>query len=165
MRYRSPSSIKTPPVSSPHSHTTSHRHASPSQEPFWPEGLGINRGMHNGCDACWVAHKWACARGGEGGETGVLEERQHLHDAFTRQMHGRNRTMLRGYTAANTRVASSQAHRHYSPDPASRYNGFSDRLFWRWAEAARMGAAPGPPRSDVGGVGPMGGAAPGCTRV
>ena len=23
------------------------------QEPFWPEGLGVNRGMHNALDACW----------------------------------------------------------------------------------------------------------------
>ena len=25
------------------------------QEPFWPEGLGVNRGMHNALDACWAA--------------------------------------------------------------------------------------------------------------
>ena len=26
------------------------------QEPFWPEGLGINRGMHNAFDACFCAN-------------------------------------------------------------------------------------------------------------
>ena len=35
------------------------------QEPFWPEGLGINRGMHNALDACWAANKWGEARGKE----------------------------------------------------------------------------------------------------
>ena len=24
------------------------------QEPFWPEGLGVNRGCHNALDAAWV---------------------------------------------------------------------------------------------------------------
>ena len=32
------------------------------QEPFWPEGLGVNRGMHNSLDAVWVGSHWAGAQ-------------------------------------------------------------------------------------------------------
>ncbi|KAI3632268.1 hypothetical protein MIR68_009374 [Amoeboaphelidium protococcarum] len=28
------------------------------QNPFWPQGLGINRGFHNALDAVWVSHLW-----------------------------------------------------------------------------------------------------------
>ena len=28
------------------------------QEPFWPQGLGINRGILNAQDACWAAHQF-----------------------------------------------------------------------------------------------------------
>ncbi|KAI8908592.1 hypothetical protein EDD86DRAFT_247747 [Gorgonomyces haynaldii] len=26
------------------------------QNPYWPQGLGVNRGIHNSLDACWAAH-------------------------------------------------------------------------------------------------------------
>ena len=74
------------------------------QEPFWPEGLGVNRGCHNALDACWAANKWAAARGDAAAEALLVEERQYLYQEFTLQMHGKNRAMLRGYRADNTRI-------------------------------------------------------------
>ena len=70
-----------------------------------------------------------------------MEERQYLYQEFTLQMHGKNRKMLKGYRADNTRVQSSDACKHYSADPASRYNGFKDRQFAAWSATARGGVA------------------------
>ena len=40
-----------------------------------PEGLGINRGMHNALDACWAAGRWGEARaGGDAAEASVPDE-------------------------------------------------------------------------------------------
>ena len=50
------------------------------QEPFWPEGLGTNRGVHNARDAAWVANKWG-ALGQVPEEWDVLlKERNHLYN-------------------------------------------------------------------------------------
>ena len=61
------------------------------QEPFWPEGLGVNRGMHNALDSSWIAHKWMMAQGTATLEEELLAERQYLYQEFTLQMHGARR--------------------------------------------------------------------------
>ena len=103
------------------------------QEPFWPEGLGVNRGMHNAADAAWCANKWAVAQRDPKLHDELIAERQALYQQFTLQMHGKNRQMLRGYRADNTRVDGSQAHKAYSADPASRYRGYKDKVLGTWA--------------------------------
>ena len=103
------------------------------QEPFWPEGLGVNRGMHNAADAAWCANKWAVAQKDPKLHDELIAERQALYQQFTLQMHGKNRQMLRGYRADNTRVDGSQAHKAYSADPASRYRGYKDKVLGTWA--------------------------------
>ena len=40
------------------------------QNPFWPQGFGINRGFHNSCDAVWAAHVHAAG--------GNAEEERHF---------------------------------------------------------------------------------------
>jgi len=92
------------------------------QEPFWPEGLGVNRGSHNALDACWVAHKWGEVAGDEAGERALVEERQALYEKKTLQMHGKNRAMLCGYRSDNSKSTAPAPAHEYSPDPASRYN-------------------------------------------
>ena len=96
---------------------------------------------HNALDACWAANKWAAARADAREAAALVEERQYLYQEFTLQMHGKNRKMLKGYRADNTRVQSSDACKHYSADPASRYNGFKDRQFAAWSATARGGVA------------------------
>ena len=92
------------------------------QEPFWPEGLGVNRGMHNGLDACWAAHRWGDACGDAARQAEVVDERQWLYERQTLQMHGKHRAMLQGYNADNSKGTSPRPAYTYSPDPASRYN-------------------------------------------
>ena len=93
------------------------------QEPFWPEGLGINRGMHNALDACWAAGRWGEARaGGDASIAELVRQRQSLYEGKTLQMHGKVRSMLRGYRADNSKSDSPKPAHGYSPDPASRYN-------------------------------------------
>ena len=67
------------------------------QEPFWPEGLGVNRGCHNALDAAWVANKWGPCSTSEEAQRQLLQERQYLYQEFSLQMHGKNRKMLKGY--------------------------------------------------------------------
>ena len=120
------------------------------QEPFWPEGLGINRGMHNALDAVWAASQWAEARATEEGAAELVRRRQMLYTAKTLQMHGKNRQMLLGcarrallpqrallprrsdgwasalfhtrYSASNQRTDAPKPAKAYSPDPATRYH-------------------------------------------
>ena len=115
------------------------------QEPFWPEGLGVNRGCHNALDACWVANKWGSAAASESSQRQLLQERQYVYQEFSLQMHGKNRKMLKGYRSDNTKVSGSSAHKEYSSDPASRYNNYHDRAQIEWARAARLGAIKGHP--------------------
>ena len=93
------------------------------QEPFWPEGLGINRGMHNCLDACWAANRWGVSR--EGGASSMAElvgQREALYNGKTLQMHGKNRAMLLGYKNDNSKGTSPKPAHEYTPDPAHRYN-------------------------------------------
>ena len=93
------------------------------QEPFWPEGLGINRGMHNALDACWAANKWVEARERGSMKIGALvHQREALYTKKTLQMHGKNRQMLLGYNRDNSKGTSPKPAKEYTPDPATRYN-------------------------------------------
>ena len=93
------------------------------QEPFWPEGLGINRGMHNALDACWAANKWGEARERGSMKIGALvHQREALYTKKTLQMHGKNRQMLLGYNRDNSKGTSPKPAKEYTPDPATRYN-------------------------------------------
>lgn len=114
------------------------------QEPFWPEGLGVNRGLHNALDGAWVATKWAAARGSDELERLVLSEREALYK-LTKQMSGRLRNMLKGYNrATGAPMSGSNAHTQYSADPKSRYHDadFDDSLSVEWAHNARAAAPP-----------------------
>ena len=99
-------------------------HSRTSQEPFWPEGLGINRGMHNALDAVWVGSQWSHARHAPCGPAAkrLLSLRQRLYESKTLQMHGKNRSMLLGYRADNSKGNSPKPAYDYTPNPASRYN-------------------------------------------
>ena len=57
-----------------------------------------------------------------------------LYRSYTMQMHGKNRSMLRGYRSDNTKIASVAPHMTYA-DPATRYNGYRDVVFGEWADA------------------------------
>jgi hypothetical protein len=86
------------------------------QEPFWPEGLGVNRGMHNALDACWTANKWGLARSrGAGAIAELVQQRQALYESKTLQMHGKNRNMLKGYKSNNSKGTSPKPAHHYTP--------------------------------------------------
>ena len=101
------------------------------QEPFWPEGLGINRGMHNALDACWAANKWGEARGkGSMKIATLVQQREALYNGKTLQMHGKNRQMLLGYNRDNSKGTSPKPAKEYTPDPATRYHAplFSARV-------------------------------------
>ena len=89
---------------------------------YRPEGLGINRGMHNALDAVWAAHRWCGARGDATLQREVAEERQWLYEKQTLQMHGKNRGMLLGYNRDNSRGSAPLPAKAYTPAPASRYN-------------------------------------------
>ena len=92
------------------------------QEPFWPEGLGINRGMHNALDACWIADQWGAAqRDGELARR-LVQYRQSLYEGKTLQMHGKNRSMLRGYRLDNSKDDSPKPAYSYTPNPETRYH-------------------------------------------
>jgi len=92
------------------------------QEPFWPEGLGVNRGIHNALDACWVANKWAMALPKE--RKDVLKERKHLYSSYTMLLSGNQQSMLKPGAV-------------YHADPASRYRSFQDITLQDFANQAR----------------------------
>ena len=89
------------------------------QEPFWPEGLGINRGFLHCLDCADLAKGYAraLARGG-GGLDAALEQlcarREGLFQV-TKQVSGYNRaTELKPYADKQHKLA-------YQHDPRSRY--------------------------------------------
>ena len=108
----------------------------PCAQPFWPEGLGVNRGIHNALDACWIAHKWAIASASasgsasdiadEGERDEVRAERQYLYSRYTAPLSGKNRGGL---------VPDEPV---YFADPESRYVGFQDRALRDYARQARL---------------------------
>ena len=116
------------------------------QEPFWPEGLGINRGMHNALDACWVANQWAEGQASPARAAQLIEERQQLYKAKTLQMHGKNRKMLLGYTADNSPKTAPAPAYHYSPHPESRY--VADRASQRRQSSLPLADSPRAGRFD-----------------
>jgi len=105
------------------------------QEPFWPEGLGINRGIHNALDACWVANLWAMSRNNREKQL-IREERQYLYEHFTIPLSGGNRQVLKGYNAHNG-LPLANAKVVYTADPDNRYNGFCGKALTQWATQAR----------------------------
>ena len=112
------------------------------QEPFWPEGLGINRGMHNTFDACWTCNKWLAARGKAADVSTLLKERQQLYQSFTMPMSGKTRRMLLGFNNMNEPTAAlTKVYQKATLDPNTRYNaqafGFKDLCFPEWVTACR----------------------------
>ena len=97
------------------------------QEPFWPEGLGVNRGANNAQDSVWAVNQWGHARS-EAERKRVVEERQALYEIFTKEMNGNNKAMLRGYNVQdNTRILSGANQQNIvyettTVDPSTRYN-------------------------------------------
>ena len=142
------------------------------QEPFWPEGLGINRGMHNALDACWAANRWPEARaGGHDGIRELVRQRDALYNGKTLQMHGKNRCMLQGYKSDNSKGTSPQPAHSYTPDPATRYHAplfpeaaSASSRYSAAATSLRSSSAAQPARSGTahaGGASPSsGGASP-----
>ena len=92
------------------------------QEPFWPEGLGVNRGMHNALDAAHCAHQWRRAQRDSWAAREIVQLRQSLYEAKTLQMHGKNRAMLKGYRSDNSKGDSPKPAYNYTPSPETRYN-------------------------------------------
>jgi hypothetical protein len=113
------------------------------QEPFWPEGLGVNRGSHNVFDAAWCVNKWLGAREhGEASVAALLRERQQLYQSFTMPMSGKARRMLMGFNNNNEPTPGlGKVYTRASNDPLTRYNlsafGFKDVCFPEWSAAAR----------------------------
>jgi hypothetical protein len=92
------------------------------QEPFWPEGLGVNRGMHNALDAVWTANQWGTVRDDQEARVELVRKRQSLYESKTLQMSGKTRGMLKGYRTDNSKSDSPKPAYSYTPDPTTRYN-------------------------------------------
>ena len=94
------------------------------QEPFWPEGLGVNRGYHNMYDGVWAAHQWSVKGAADDPvkQAAIVRERQFLYESKTRVMSAKNRSMLKGFNADGTKNTAPKPAKTYSPDPATRYN-------------------------------------------
>ena len=93
------------------------------QEPFWPEGLGINRGVHNVQDSVWAVNQWRHARTADD-RAAVVGERQKIYDKFTSPMSGKNRKPLCGYDpeTGSARADIKDRCRNATVDPCTRYN-------------------------------------------
>jgi hypothetical protein len=85
------------------------------REPFWPEGLGVNRGVNNVQDSVWAINQWQHVRGNADGQQRVVEERQKLYEAFSLLMSGNNKRVLQGYDPC-----ASQGLREGRPNPIHR---------------------------------------------
>ena len=76
--------------------------------------------MHNALDACWAAGRWGEARaGGDAAMSVLVRQRQSLYEGKTLQMHGKVRSMLRGYRADNSKGDSPKPAHYYSPETRS----------------------------------------------
>ena len=51
-----------------------------------------------------------------------MQLRQSLYESKTLQMHGKNRSMLKGFRADNSKSDSPKPAHHYAPNPEKRYN-------------------------------------------
>ena len=113
------------------------------QEPFWPEGLGINRGVHGAFDSVYCCHKWLAARGSPDEVAKLLRERRQLYRSFTMPMSGKTRRMLLGFNATNNEPLPSltKVYQRATVDPTTRYNvqafGFADLSFPQWSASCR----------------------------
>ena len=88
------------------------------QEPFWPQGLGLNRGILNAQDACWTAHSWDLHD--RATWPTLLTERNWLYANVTLPMSAMARSRLRGYGPRDK--ASDGAYKKFTVDPATRYH-------------------------------------------
>lgn len=80
-------------------------------EPFWPEGLGINRGFHTAYDAIWVLQRFFAS-----GHTAAPESmRQAREDLFAIIK------SLSAFTKSNIVVEN---YKGYALDPATRYKSW-----------------------------------------
>ena len=104
------------------------------QEPFWPEGLGINRGFLGALDcADLIAHAMPLILSPLGAPPspiesygGLMRRREELY-GLTKRLSGSNRlTELRSHLDAQRRFG-------YTFDPATRYSG------WTRASDVRFG--------------------------
>ena len=100
------------------------------QEPFWPEGLGINRGAHNAQDSAWAVNQWRHATTDDE-RAAVVAERQACYDKFTCPMSGKNRKALRGHdpSSGNPLEGKERLFKSATVDPCTRYN--ADRFGFR----------------------------------
>jgi len=93
------------------------------QEPFWPEGLGINRGVHNAQDSAWAVNQWRHASTDDE-RSKVVAERQACYEKFTYPMSGKNRKALRGHDPSSGRPLEHKERLFMTAtvDPSTRYN-------------------------------------------
>ena len=91
------------------------------QEPFWPQGLGINRGLLNAQDACWMAHHAPPPAAPEAAWTELLMQRNWLYAHCTMPMSAMARTRLKGYGPRDGQ-GGSQLYKTFTVDPATRYH-------------------------------------------
>jgi len=94
------------------------------QEPFWPEGLGVNRGVNNVQDSVWAINQWQHVRGNADGQQRVVEERQKLYEAFSLLMSGNNKRVLQGYDPRTNSMlpGKERVYQRTTVDPCTRYN-------------------------------------------
>jgi hypothetical protein len=79
------------------------------QEPFWPEGLGINRGFHSAFDVAWTLHRWAQA---DVSLKELLREREAMFMAQKR---------IQGHEKIGFEVLRKDP-KDFSADPSTRYS-------------------------------------------
>jgi hypothetical protein len=79
------------------------------QEPFWPEGLGVNRGFHSAFDVAWTLHRWARA---DVNLKELLQERESMFMAQKR---------IQGHEKIGFEVLRKDS-KDFSADPSTRYS-------------------------------------------
>ena len=99
--------------------------------------------MHNALDAVHVADQWRRGQDDLEAARELVQYRQALYETKTLQMHGKNRRMLKGYRADNSKGDSPKPAETYSPDPATRYNLKAETL---GSVRASAGSASSPSR-------------------
>ncbi|KAL1522346.1 hypothetical protein AB1Y20_017338 [Prymnesium parvum] len=91
------------------------------QEPFWPEGLGTNRGVHNARDAAWVANKWMSVASKPEEWDDLLKERNTLYNQ-TLQLNSKQRfSIIRKNSFDKKSRKVIEGFKDYTVDPSTRY--------------------------------------------
>ena len=98
------------------------------QEPFWPQGLGINRGLLNALDASWVANAWQPDK--ESTWEATLQERNRLYASYTYGMEAMKARKSHGGKLLDGNVRDPRGngktckqHELFTVDPSTRYDG------------------------------------------